>query len=218
LKLEGDLLEPVLPVLVDPDRINLVFDNLVGNAIRHSPKGSRIVVRARPEKGLVRFEVEDQGPGIPVEYQQRIFEKFFRMPEPRGRASVSGSTSRARSSPRMAVRWGGERAGKRKPVLVHPPGSAARVITAASRGDLRRELPKQRRQGNCRRQASTSVRDGAGAANGRVTRAPRGFSTAIESSGRSVIPALPRHLREGAQAGGPEVRLVACAREQTASA
>jgi len=84
LKLEGDLLEPVLPVLVDPDRINLVFDNLVGNAIRHSPKGSRIVVRARPEKGLVRFEVEDQGPGIPVEYQQRIFEKFFRMPGTKG--------------------------------------------------------------------------------------------------------------------------------------
>jgi len=84
LKLEGDLIEPVLPVLVDPDRINLVFDNLVGNAIRHSPKGSRIVVRARPEKGLVRFEVEDQGPGIPVEYQQRIFEKFFRMPGTKG--------------------------------------------------------------------------------------------------------------------------------------
>jgi len=84
LKIEGDLIEPVLPVLVDPDRINLVFDNLVGNAIRHSPKGSRIVVRARPEKGLVRFEVEDQGPGIPVEYQQRIFEKFFRMPGTKG--------------------------------------------------------------------------------------------------------------------------------------
>jgi len=84
LKLEGDLIEPVLPVLVDPDRINLVFDNLVGNAIRHSPKGSRIVIRARPEKAWVRFEVEDQGPGIPVEYQQRIFEKFFRMPGTKG--------------------------------------------------------------------------------------------------------------------------------------
>jgi two-component system, NtrC family, sensor histidine kinase KinB len=84
LKVEGDLIEPVLPVLVDPDRIQLVFDNLLGNAMRHSPKGSRIVVRARPEKGLVRFEVEDQGPGIPVEYQQRIFEKFFRMPGTKG--------------------------------------------------------------------------------------------------------------------------------------
>ena len=84
LKIEADLIEPVLPVLVDPDRINLVFDNLVGNAIRHGPKGSRIVVRARPEKAWVRFEVEDQGPGIPAEYQQRIFEKFFRMPGTKG--------------------------------------------------------------------------------------------------------------------------------------
>ena len=84
LKVEGDLIEPVLPVLVDPERINLVFDNLIGNAMRHSPKGGRIVVRARPDKGLVRFEVEDQGPGIPLEYQQRIFEKFFRMPGSKG--------------------------------------------------------------------------------------------------------------------------------------
>jgi len=84
LKVEGDLIEPVLPVLVDPERINLVFDNLIGNAMRHSPKGGRIVVRARPDKGLVRFEVEDQGPGIPLEYQQRIFEKFFRMPGTKG--------------------------------------------------------------------------------------------------------------------------------------
>jgi len=84
LKVEEDLVEPVLPVLVDPDRISLVFDNLVANAIRHSPKNGRIVVRARPADGHVRFEVEDQGPGIPPEYRQRIFEKFFRMPGTKG--------------------------------------------------------------------------------------------------------------------------------------
>jgi signal transduction histidine kinase len=82
--MEEDLVEPVLPVLVDPDRISLVFDNLVANAIRHSPKEGRIVVRARPSNGQVRFEVEDQGPGIPPEYRQRIFEKFFRMPGTKG--------------------------------------------------------------------------------------------------------------------------------------
>src|SRR5262249_49654387 len=76
LRIEEDLVEPVLPVLVDPDRISLVFDNLVGNALRYSPKDGRIVVRARPQDGSVRFEVEDQGPGIPPEYRQRIFEKF----------------------------------------------------------------------------------------------------------------------------------------------
>jgi len=84
LHMQEDLVEPVLPVLVDPDRISLVFDNLVANAIRHSPKDGRIVVRARPSNGQVRFEVEDQGPGIPPEYRQRIFEKFFRMPGTKG--------------------------------------------------------------------------------------------------------------------------------------
>ena len=84
LKVEEELVEPVLPVLVDPERIGLVFDNLIGNAVRHSPKGGRILVRARPQSGFVRFEIEDQGPGIPPEYQQRIFEKFFRMPGTKG--------------------------------------------------------------------------------------------------------------------------------------
>jgi len=67
-------------VQVDPDRIQLVFANLVANAIRHSPRGGTVTVRARPLEKVVRFEVSDQGPGIPAEYQQRVFEKFFRVP------------------------------------------------------------------------------------------------------------------------------------------
>jgi signal transduction histidine kinase len=84
LKLDEDIVEPVLPVLVDPERVSLVFDNLIANAMRHSPPGGRIEVRARPDGGQVRFEVSDQGPGIPPEYQSRIFEKFFRMPGTKG--------------------------------------------------------------------------------------------------------------------------------------
>ncbi len=67
-------------VRVDPDRIQLVFANLVANAIRHSPRGGTVTVRARPIEAAVRFEVSDQGPGVPAEYQQRVFEKFFRVP------------------------------------------------------------------------------------------------------------------------------------------
>ena len=84
VRLEEKLGEPVLPVLVDPERIGLVFDNLIGNAIRHSPPGGRIEIRARPDDERVRFEVQDQGPGIPAEYRQRVFEKFFRVPGTKG--------------------------------------------------------------------------------------------------------------------------------------
>jgi signal transduction histidine kinase len=85
---------PGLPdVFVDPDRLQLVFTNLLGNALRFAPAGSRIVVRAAPERPAenvrghrvaesthVRFEVQDDGPGIPKEHQQGLFEKFFRVP------------------------------------------------------------------------------------------------------------------------------------------
>jgi signal transduction histidine kinase/HAMP domain-containing protein len=67
-------------VLVDPDRIQLVFGNLVGNAIRHSPTGSAVVARAAVAGRSARIEIADQGPGVPNEYRQAIFEKYFRVP------------------------------------------------------------------------------------------------------------------------------------------
>jgi NtrC-family two-component system sensor histidine kinase KinB len=83
---------PGLPeAFADPDRLQLVFTNLISNALRYSPAGSEIVVRALAEtgpadasagntNGHIRFEVCDQGPGIPVEHQEALFEKFFRVP------------------------------------------------------------------------------------------------------------------------------------------
>jgi signal transduction histidine kinase len=74
---------PGLPeVFVDPDRLQLVFSNLLTNAIRFAPPGSDIVVRARPdaEPTRIRFEVSDRGPGIPKQHQAGLFEKFFRVP------------------------------------------------------------------------------------------------------------------------------------------
>ena len=67
-------------VRVDPDRIALVFANLLGNAIRHSPAGAAVSVRARGSDTEMRFEVADRGPGIPREYRQAIFDKYFQLP------------------------------------------------------------------------------------------------------------------------------------------
>lgn len=84
---------PGLPdIFVDPDRLQLVFSNLITNAIRFAPKGTRVTVHAetvhasrgngdhRVPDASVRFEVRDQGPGIPQEHQAGLFEKFFRVP------------------------------------------------------------------------------------------------------------------------------------------
>jgi two-component system phosphate regulon sensor histidine kinase PhoR len=84
VELRARLDEPILPVLVDPDRIALVFDNLIGNALRHTAPAKGITVSATPGDGVVRFEVADEGSGIAPEYQQRIFEKFFRVPGTKG--------------------------------------------------------------------------------------------------------------------------------------
>jgi signal transduction histidine kinase/HAMP domain-containing protein len=68
------------PVLADPDRVRLVLINLISNALRHTPAGGQIELRAAPERDAVRFEVSDSGPGIPREYLPRLFERFFRVP------------------------------------------------------------------------------------------------------------------------------------------
>ena len=72
--------EHLPPVDVDRERIQLVLSNLVENALRHTPRGGTVTVRATEGEAVVRFEVEDTGPGVAPEYHERIFEKFFRVP------------------------------------------------------------------------------------------------------------------------------------------
>jgi signal transduction histidine kinase len=69
-----------LPVLADPDRVDLVMSNLISNALRYTPEGGRVAVRSAPDRAGVRFEVSDTGPGIAPEYVPRLFERFFRVP------------------------------------------------------------------------------------------------------------------------------------------
>jgi len=74
-------IEPGLPgVRVDLRQISHVFTNLISNAVKHSRRGEAVALAARSRDGMVRFSVTDQGPGIPEEFQARIFERFFRVP------------------------------------------------------------------------------------------------------------------------------------------
>jgi len=66
-----------LPALwADREIVRRVLANILGNAIKFSPDRGCITITARPEEGKVRVAVQDQGPGIPPEYRERIFEKF----------------------------------------------------------------------------------------------------------------------------------------------
>jgi PAS domain S-box-containing protein len=69
-----------LMVEVDFERLSLVFNNLIANAIHHTPSGGRIELRVRQSGSSVRFEVADTGPGIAAEFQARVFEKFYQVP------------------------------------------------------------------------------------------------------------------------------------------
>jgi two-component system OmpR family sensor kinase len=60
---------------LDADAVAIVIDNLLRNAIDHSPKGEHIVVRV---DGGPRLLVEDRGPGVPAEQRERIFQPFAR--------------------------------------------------------------------------------------------------------------------------------------------
>ncbi len=73
---------PDLPaVFVDRQRIRHVFRNLIHNAIKHSPDGGQLQLRATSANGEgVQFTVTDQGQGVPEEFQARIFDRFFRVP------------------------------------------------------------------------------------------------------------------------------------------
>jgi NtrC-family two-component system sensor histidine kinase KinB len=80
--------QPDLPkVVADQRRLRVVFDNLMSNAVKYTPSGGTITISAESDelqnipgtRGLVTIRVTDTGPGIPVAFRTRIFDKFFRL-------------------------------------------------------------------------------------------------------------------------------------------
>lgn len=77
-------------VHADRERLELVVSNLLSNALRHTPSGGRVRLSAVADGNAVRFEVTDNGEGIPPEFRARVFDKFFRVPGRRGQGSGLG--------------------------------------------------------------------------------------------------------------------------------
>jgi signal transduction histidine kinase len=90
VRLAVEILPDCAAARADRERAALALANLVGNAIRHTPEAGQVVITAAREGGMVRFEVADEGEGIPAEYRERVFDRFFRIPGRPGGASGLG--------------------------------------------------------------------------------------------------------------------------------
>lgn len=84
----------------DAARLAIVFANLLGNALKYTPRGGTVVVQVQSGQnaggspgGLLQIAVTDTGPGIPAEFRERVFEKFFRVEHhhPGGSEGVRGT-------------------------------------------------------------------------------------------------------------------------------
>jgi signal transduction histidine kinase len=80
-----DLPQGLPPVLSDPERLELAFGHLIDNAIKFSPGGGTVTLRAWSDQDWVHLSVSDQGIGIAPEHLKRIFERFYQ---------VDGTTTR----------------------------------------------------------------------------------------------------------------------------
>ncbi len=92
IQLERDIANGTPPLRGDAARLEQALQNLAANAIRHTPAGGRVLLRAEPAAGGVRVVVRDTGSGIPPEHLPRVFDRFYKVDAARaGTAVPSGS-------------------------------------------------------------------------------------------------------------------------------
>lgn len=85
INLMVDVQKHLPPVKMIPEQIEQVLINLIDNAIKYTPEGGEVIIRAYRRNGKVFVEVEDNGIGIPAGDLDRIFERFYRVDKARSR-------------------------------------------------------------------------------------------------------------------------------------
>src|SRR5262249_54104145 len=95
-------------IVADPALTRRILDNLLDNAIRHSPPGGQVRVSASVGDGGWLFAVSDEGPGIAPEHRVRIFERFARADNARARGGDGGAALGLPLSMAYARLQGGE--------------------------------------------------------------------------------------------------------------
>jgi two-component system sensor histidine kinase BaeS len=74
---------PTLTLSGDRARISAALSNLLTNALKYTPGGGKVRVSVERADGAVRLVVDDNGPGVPRELRERVFEKYFRVEQVR---------------------------------------------------------------------------------------------------------------------------------------
>ncbi len=82
--LSVDIAKTLQPVSLDEDRLRQVLYNYLTNAVKYTPEGGRITLKAYMESNELKVEVTDSGPGISEEAQKRLFEPYYRVPQSGG--------------------------------------------------------------------------------------------------------------------------------------
>jgi signal transduction histidine kinase len=118
----ADILDDLPIIRGDTDRLRQVLQNLIDNAVKYSPAGDEVAVRARRANGRVLIEVSDHGPGIPYDQQRVIFEKF-------GRADVAGGSKPGTGLGLFIARSIAEAHGGSLDVRSRPDGGSTFVLT-----------------------------------------------------------------------------------------
>ncbi len=124
-------LSGVLPVTVPGDKValRLALMNLVDNAIKYGPEGSRVRIATGQSTTRAWVEVADEGPGIAAEHRGHVFERFYRIDE--GRSRGRGGTGLGLA----LVKWTAEAHGGRVELESEPErGSRFRIVLPAANG------------------------------------------------------------------------------------
>jgi len=116
LKIPPDL--PFIPF--DTLLMEQVLSNLMENALRHTPTGTRVEITVTPQKSAVMVEIADRGPGIPAHEEEAIFSKFTRSTHTRMGAGIGLSICRVIVEAHGGRIWV-ETGGRRRRIQVRHP-------------------------------------------------------------------------------------------------
>jgi signal transduction histidine kinase len=87
IELVADLVGP-LPIRGCQERLRQLLNNVISNALRFGPEAGRVWVDLVRQGQVIQLSVEDEGPGIPVEQRQLMFERFWRADQARSGLNV----------------------------------------------------------------------------------------------------------------------------------